>query len=102
MDEFTFESISVLVEMAIVAFINAIASFVNSVANAVPNPDPFPPLIENLVIDDGSIGAQAFFFINQFVDIGSILGILFAWFPMFAMAWIFQMLWTLAKAKNKG
>lgn len=102
MEDFTFQSVAVLVEMAIVSFINAIADFVNAVANAVPNPDPFPAVIENLVIDDGSIGAQAFFFINQFVDIGTIVGIFAAWFPMFAMAWIFQLLWTIGKAKNKG
>lgn len=102
MDDFTFDTISKAVEMIIVGFINAIADFVNAIANAVPNPDPFPPVIENLVIDDGSIGAQAFFFLNQFVDIGTIVGIIAAWFPMFAMAWVFQLLWNLAKAKNKG
>lgn len=102
MEDFSFDLVAKAVEMAIVAFINAVADFVSAIANYVPNPDPFPELIENMVIDDGSIGAQAFYFINQFVDVGTIVGIFLAWFPMFALAWVFQLMWTLMKAKNKG
>lgn len=90
------------VEYVIISILNAINDAVGSLTSVVPNPDPFPPLIENMVIDNGSFGARAFFYMNQFVDVGLIAGMILAWFPIFVGAWLIQMLWSWAKAKNKG
>lgn len=90
------------IEFFIVNFINTVAGYVSAAASVLPNPDPFPGFIENLAIDDGSVGAQAFFILNQFVDVATCVSILLGWFVIFAMGWIFQFFWNLFKLKNKG
>lgn len=100
--DLSLEAIQLVVEVGIVSIINALTGLCDAVGSTVPNPDPFPPLIENLYIDDGSPGAMAFFYVNQFIDVTAILTMIYAWLVMFAMGWIFQMIWNLAKMKNKG
>lgn len=99
---FDYTGIVQLIEMFIVGVINTVADYVNQITGSLPNPDPFPDLIDNLVIQDDSLGSMAFWYANQFIDIGFIVTVLTAWFPMFALAWILQMLWSWAKLKNKG
>lgn len=99
---FDFSNLQELVERLIVYSVNALSDVCNTIGEVVPNPDPFPAFIENMYIDDGSPGAMAFFYINNFVDIPTILAIFSGWFLMFAFAWIIQMLWKLTKMKNKG
>lgn len=100
--DFSLDMIPDIIGHVIVDFINLLASVIQPVAAILPNPDPFPTIIDSLSIDGGSPGAIAYFYLNQFIDLNFIFGVMVTWFTMFGMAWLIQMLWNWAKLKNKG
>lgn len=99
---FDFDTMQQIMQWLLVSGINCVADGVSTLAGYLPNPDPFPGILDGLTLGQDTPGQTAFYFINQFVDVATILGIFLAWIPMFATAWIIQMLWNWAKAKNKG
>lgn len=91
-----------LVQYFIVAVLDILADLVSALAGVLPNPDPFPDMLDDIALEEGSYFSSVFYVVNQFFDITAIVGIFTSWFTIFAMAWIIQMLWNMGKMKNKS
>lgn len=60
---------------------------ITSFANWLPNPDPFPEMLDNIENNPASELDFAMYWIGNFVDINTIIFILELWFVMFPLAW---------------
>lgn len=100
--DFVYSQIVQILQMALVAIINGLATFVGTIGRILPNPDPFPEIIENLTFGGGDAAPIAFYWLNKFVDITTVTYVIVTWFVIFGLGWIYQFLWNLIKVKNKG
>lgn len=95
------DAIAYVVQVVIVQFINLLADGVGALVGVLPNPDPFPAMLEG-VQPDSSVASRMWYYADQFFDVAAIVGMIGSWFTIFAMAWLIQTLWNWGKAKNKG
>lgn len=79
--------------------LEAIAGFFNSILEVV-NPDPFPEMIQNMQFSADSPFVTAWAWINNFVDVGSMLLIFQSWLTMFVTAWAIMLLLRWIKARS--
>lgn len=79
--------------------LEGIAGFFNAVFGLV-NPDPFPEIIEDMTFDASSPVVQAWTWINNFIDVSTLLLIFQAWLEMFLLAWAIMLLWRWIKART--
>lgn len=79
--------------------LQVVSDAITNLVGMLPNPDPFPEIINSLEIDTGDNATTAFYWLNQFVDLPLITSVLAAYFTMFALAWVIMMLWKWLKAR---
>ena len=79
--------------------LTVVSDSITELLGMLPNPDPFPEILEDMDLSSDDAGVQAYFWLNQFVDIPAVVAILAAWFTMFAIGWIIMMLWKWIKAR---
>lgn len=100
--DFVYSQVVQALQMALVAFINGLAAVVGTIGRILPNPDPFPQIIEGLNFGGNESSAIAFYWLNQFVDVTTVSYVLITWFVIFSLGWVYQFVWNLIKVKNKG
>lgn len=81
------------------SILEVVSNAITTLVGMLPNPDPFPAIIQQLNIDTSDQATFAFYWLNNFVDLPMITGILAAYFTMFGLAWIIMMLWKWLKAR---
>lgn len=79
--------------------LTVISDTITTLLGMLPNPDPFPAIINNLRIEASNPFAIACFWLDQFLDLSLIISFLEAFFSMFAIGWIILMLWKWLKAR---
>lgn len=82
-----------------IQILTVVSDAITSLVGMLPNPDPFPEIINDLEIDTSDNATIAFYWLNQFVDIPLITNVLAAYFTMFAIGWIIMMIWKWLKAR---
>lgn len=65
----------------------------------LPNPDPFPEIIEDLSLTGSEPISIAYYWIDQFFYADAVVSALGTWFIMFPIAWIIMMLLKWIKAR---
>lgn len=79
--------------------LQVVSDSISALLGMLPNPDPFPELMSNYTFDLGDFGRVAWYWLDSVFDLEISLSLLTAWFEMFAIAWIIQMLWKWMKAR---
>lgn len=76
-----------------------ISESITTLLGMLPNPDPFPQIIDNLEMQADSIMPVAYYWLDQFFYARIVIDALGTWFIMFPVAWIIMMLWKWLKAR---
>lgn len=79
--------------------LEVVSDAITSMVGLLPNPDPFPGIIDAINVDTSDATTTAFFWLIQFVDLPAISAVLAAYFTMFAIAWIIMTIWKWVKAR---
>lgn len=87
------------VEGVILTVIGFLADAVGWILGLIPNPDPFPQMLDDLQIEGSEPWAVAWYWISQFVDVPLVVEWLFLMFSMFAVGWLILTLWKWVKTR---
>lgn len=86
------------IQKALIAILEAIVEGVDTLAGVIPNPDVFPAMLSEADFTGDEAAVLAFRWVNEFVDVEHVSGVIVVWLSMFALAWVIMMLWRWAKA----
>lgn len=78
--------------------LTVISDAITSLVSLLPNPDPFPEIIESMSITPNDAVATAWFWIDQFFVADMVLSVFGAWIIMFPIAWIIMIFWRWLKS----
>ena len=81
------------------SILQVVSDSITALLSILPNPDPFPDILENLELETSNAGVVAYYWLNQFVDVPGVTYILATWFTMFGIAWVIMMLWKWMNAR---
>lgn len=87
------------VEDVILAILGFVANAVGWLLGLLPNPDPFPEVLDELSITGSEPWAVAWYWLSQFVDVPFAFEMLALFFTVFAVGWLIMMLWKWIKAR---
>lgn len=79
--------------------LNVVADSITTLLSMLPNPDPFPGIMQNISFDYVDGYRVAWYWLDSAIEMELFLSVLTAWFEMFALGWIIQMLWKWLKAR---
>lgn len=79
--------------------LTVISNSITELLSILPNPDPFPVIIENLELSGTEPVAVAYYWLDQIFYADAVVSVLGTWFLMFPIAWIIMMLWKWLKAR---
>lgn len=82
-----------------IAVLNGFIDVVAALLDVLPNPDPFPAMIDDLVVQGGDVVAVAYYWLDAFFVADAVVQIFTAWFALFALAWVIQWLWRLIRVR---
>lgn len=72
---------------------------VSQLLSILPNPDPFPEIIDGMTIDAESMYTVAYFWMDQFIDMDAVIVMFGSWFMMFPFAWVIMWLWKVMRVR---
>lgn len=84
---------------AFLDILGAISEMIGSLLGMLPNPDPFPQILEQLELAGTDSVYVAYYWLDQFFIGDVVVTCLGLWFGMFPIAWIIMMLWKWMKAR---
>lgn len=87
------------VEEIFLGVLDAITSAVATLLGFLPNPDPFPAILDELTLSTSDSIVVAYQWLNTFTYADVILESLSIWFLMFPLAWVIMWLWKWLKAR---
>lgn len=76
-----------------------ISESITALLSILPNPDPFPEIIQDLELAGTEPVSVAYYWLDQFFYADAVVSVLGTWFLMFPIAWIIMMLWKWMKAR---
>lgn len=79
--------------------LTVVSNAITTLLGMLPNPDPFPAIIESLEFGATDAVTVAYYWIDQFIIADAVISMLGTWFVMFPIAWIIMMLWKWIKAR---
>lgn len=74
-----------------------IVSFLNVVIEAIPNPDPFPQIIQNMDASTAGNMGFAFYWLDAFFGVNTCVSILAAWAGMMVASVVFAAVYMAIK-----
>ena len=83
-------------------FLSALAvvsDSITSLLSMLPNPDPFPEILDDLTLTGNEAVSVAYYWLDQFFIADAVVTVIGLWFLMFPIAWIIMMLWKWLKAR---
>ena len=72
-------------------------SFLNAVIEALPNPDPFPTMIQNMDLSTAGNMGFAFYWIDAFCGVDTCVTILAGWAALMVASSIFALVYVAVK-----
>lgn len=87
------------VEEVILAILGFVVNAVGWLLGLLPNPDPFPTIIDNMTIQGDEPWVVAWYWLSQFVNVPFVISVIGLFFSVFAIGWLIQMLWKWIKAR---
>lgn len=87
------------VESLILSILDAVTSAVASLLGFLPNPDPFPEILDNLTVTATDGLVVAYSWLDTFFIADVVINMLGLWLLMFPMAWVIMWLWKWIKAR---
>lgn len=86
---------------ALLFVLQTVFEFVASIFAMLPNPDPFPEMIQEMGFENvGDVGAFAFWWCDQFIDMDMFITLALMWVELFPVAWVIMLIWRWIKATN--
>lgn len=79
--------------------LGTVSDFITTLLGILPNPDPFPQILDELQLTSSDSLTIAYYWLDQFVIADAVITMLGLWFLMFPLAWIILMLWKWVKAR---
>ena len=81
------------------SILEVISDVITSFLSLLPNPDPFPDILDGLTLNGNDAVSIAYYWLDQFFYADAVVTTLGLWFLMFPLAWIIMMLWKWIKAR---
>lgn len=81
------------------AILGTVSDFISALLGMLPNPDPFPAILDDVAVQSGDALTVAYYWLDQFFIADAVITVLGGWFVMFPLAWIIMMLWKWVKAR---
>lgn len=82
---------------AVNGVVQVIVSFLNVVIEALPNPDPFPEIIQGMDVSDASGLGFGFYWIDAFFGVDTCTGLIAAWCGLMIASAIFAAVYYAVK-----
>lgn len=79
--------------------LRVVSDSISALLGMLPNPDPFPTILDSLSLDSGNSLVVAYYWLDQFFMADVIVTMIGLWFVMFPLAWIIMMLWKWVNAR---
>lgn len=76
-----------------------VSDSITALLSMLPNPDPFPEILDNMTLTGTEAVSVAYYWLDQFFIADAVVTVLGLWFLMFPIAWIIMMLWKWMKAR---
>lgn len=83
---------------AVNGVLQVVADFLNLVISIVPNPDPFPEIIEGMSADTGADMGFAVYWLNNAVDVNAVSALIAAWAGLMVASCVFAVIYWVVKS----
>lgn len=81
------------------SIMETVSNSITALLSILPNPDPFPEILDDLSLTGNEAISIAYYWLDQFFIADAVVTVLGLWFLMFPIAWIIMMLWKWMKAR---
>lgn len=81
------------------SILQVVSDAVTQLVSLLPNPDPFPEIINSIDFDAAGSGLMAIWWADQFIDMEFITQLTLSWLFMFPIAWVIMMIWKWLRAR---
>lgn len=81
------------------SILETVSNSITALLSLLPNPDPFPEILDDLTLTGNDAMSVAYYWLDQFFIADAVVTVLGLWFLMFPIAWIIMMLWKWMKAR---
>lgn len=95
----TLENILQFIQQGLLDVLTTIVSIISALVGVLPNPDPFPAMLDDMERGGNEALTVAVYWLGQFVDIPGCVAAVESFFLMFALAWLIMTIWKWAKAR---
>lgn len=83
---------------AVNGVLQVIADFINLIISVLPNPDPFPAIVEELDVSNvGGVG-MAHYWLDAFVGVDFAVGVIGAWATLMVASSVFAVVYWVIKS----
>lgn len=83
---------------AVNGILQVITDFINLVISVVPNPDPFPQMIENMPDETALDMGMVWYWLDAFAGVDTSTAILAAWAGVMVLSGVFAVIYWVVKA----
>lgn len=83
---------------AINGVLQVIADFINLIIEVIPNPDPFPEMIDEMSVSTTADIGFAHYWINSFIGVDYATGVIIAWAALMVASCVFAVIYWVVKA----
>lgn len=83
---------------AVNGVLQVIADFINLIISIVPNPDPFPGIVEGLEVSDADWLGYVGYWLDAAIDITFASGVLSSWIALMIASSVFAVIFWVIKA----
>lgn len=83
---------------AINGVLQVVTDFLNLIISVLPNPDPFPEIIESMSADTAANMGFANYWLGALVDVNAAAGIISAWAGLMVASVVFAVVYWVVKA----
>lgn len=83
---------------AVNGVLQVIADFINLIIDVLPNPDPFPDIIENMSVSTTADIGFAYYWLDAFVGVDYSTGLIIAWVTLMVASSVFAVVYWVIKA----
>lgn len=79
--------------------LTVVSDMITALVGMLPNPDPFPAILEEVSLESSDMMVIAYYWLDQFIMADAVITMFGLWFVMFPVAWIIQTLWKWANVR---
>lgn len=79
--------------------LDALTNVIGTLVGLLPNPDPFPEILDELTIQSNDAVVVAYYWLDSFFIADAVITSLTAWIALFPIAWLIMTLWHWAKVR---